>query len=35
MEGDGTAEVLNNIQNKIVEFEKYQDQLQLDIKVLK
>ena len=35
MEGDGTAEVLNNIKNKIKEFEKYQDQLQLDIKALK
>ena len=34
MEGDGTADVLNNMKNKIKEFEKYQDQLQLDIKAL-
>ena len=34
MEGDGTADVLNNIKNKIKEFEKYQEQLQFDIKAL-
>ena len=34
MEGDGTSEIIENMQNKITEFETNQGQLQLEIKSL-
>ena len=34
MEGDGTSEILDNMQNKITDFETSQAQAQLDIKAL-